>query len=82
MKANVEMTLPLHKIGIETYLPVISQLTEPREVLDACYFLVNKFSQSVPGMDIQHNQGLEGHSVLFGQLPSDHCHILLYLFVV
>lgn len=49
-----------------TYHPVVAQLTKPLKVILVTYSLLHQCSEHIPGVDVQHNKGSEGHPVLLG----------------
>ena len=65
-----------------TYHPVVAQLTKPLKVILVTDPLLHQCGKHVPGMDVQHNKGSEGHPVLLGELASYECHNVVNLFVV
>lgn len=65
-----------------TYRPVVAQLAKPLKVIFITYSLLHQHGQHIPGVDVQHDERPEGHTVLLGQLATHERHDVVDLPVV
>lgn len=65
-----------------TYLPVVSHLTEPVEVILRLHPFLAQLVEHVAGVDVQHDESLERGAVLLGELASHHEDNLINLLIV